>query len=66
MEHYLKKSVRKGTMSTEIASELFDKVLDIALNVYAADSTNFEKAINKIDDPAELVVLFTKRVNLVL
>jgi hypothetical protein len=65
MEHYLKKSVRKGNMSSEIATGLFDKVLDVALNVYAADSNNFEKTISKIDDPADLIVLFTKRVNLV-
>ena len=65
IEHYLKKSVRKGTISNESAAFTFNKVLDVALNAFAADSNNFEKTIGKTDDLASLIILFTNRVNLV-
>ena len=65
IEHYLKKSVRKGTLSQEEAVKSFNCVLDVALNVFAADSNNFEKEIVKTDDPTTLIILFTKRVRLV-
>ena len=65
IEHYLKKSVRKGIVSNEEAVTEFNSVLDVALNIFAADSNSFEKAISKSDDPSSLIVLFTKRVRLV-
>lgn len=66
IEHYLKKSVRKGNLSNEAAAITFNKVLDVALNAFAADSDNFEKTISKTDDLVSLITLFTNRVNLVL
>ncbi len=65
IEHYLKKSVRKGVFSNDEATKEFNSVLDVALNAFAANSNNFEKMISKTDDPASLLVLFTKRVRLI-
>jgi hypothetical protein len=64
IEHHLKKSVRKKVMSNEQATQLFNQVLDVALNAFAADTTNFEKTINKMEDPSSLVDLFVKKVKL--
>ncbi|MEI7524454.1 MAG: hypothetical protein WCJ95_09005 [Mariniphaga sp.] len=65
IEHFLKKSVRKGILSNEEATKEYNSVLDVALNAFAANSNNFEKIISKTDDPASLLVLFTKRVRLI-
>ena len=65
IEHYLKKSARKGIMSNDAAATAFNKVLDVALNAFAADSGNFEKTIEKCDDLVSLIALFTNRVNLI-
>lgn len=65
IEHYLRKSVRKGTKSNDEAAKEFNNVLDVALNAFAAESNDFEKTISKTDDPSSLIVLFTKRVRLV-
>lgn len=64
IEHHLKKSVRKKVLTNEQASKLFNQVLDVALNIFAADTTNFEKVISKIEDPSSLVDLFVKKVKL--
>ena len=66
VERYLKKSVKKGEVPLETASEEFNKVLDVAINVLTADTRNFEKTISKTEDMVSLINLLTKRVNLVL
>jgi len=66
IERYLKKSVKKGTISMETASADFNKVLDIANSVCTADTKSFEKEISSTNDVVSLVNLLTKRVNLVL
>ena len=66
VEHYLKKSVKRGEIPLEAASEEFDKVLDVAINVLTADTKNLEKTISNTGDVASLINLLTKRVNLVL
>ena len=65
IEHYLKKSVRKGSITQEAASITFNKVLDVAINAFAADSNNFENTISKTDDLASLINLFANRVILI-
>jgi len=65
IERYLKKSVKKGEISTETASTEFNKVLDVAFNVLTAETTSFEKAITETNDVNSLTNLFTKRVTLV-
>jgi hypothetical protein len=66
IEHYLKKGVKKGTLTLESGTSTFTKVLDVALNVISADSTNFEKAIGNSTDLDSLIALFTNRVNLIM
>lgn len=65
IEKYLKKSVKKGEITEEVASTDFNKVLDVAFNVLTAETTDFEKTIKETDDVASLTNLFAKRVKLV-
>lgn len=65
IERHLKKSVKKGEVSAEVASAEFNKVLDVAFNVLTAETGDFEKAITESKDVNSLTNLFTKRVNLV-
>ncbi|MBA4409394.1 MAG: hypothetical protein Q8S54_09815 [Bacteroidota bacterium] len=65
IERHLKKSVKKGEISKETASNDFNKVLDIAFNVLTAETESFEKAIGESNDANSLTNLFTKRVILV-
>jgi len=65
IERHLKKSVKKGEISTETASTEFNKVLDVAFNVLTAETSSFEKAITQTNDVNSLTNLFTKRVTLV-
>ena len=65
IEHYLKKSVKKGEIPLETASGEFNKVLDVAINVLTADTKGLEKTISNTPDVVSLINLLTKRVNLV-
>lgn len=65
IERHLKKSVKKGEITTESASDDFNKVLDVAFNVLTAETESFEKTISETNDVNSLTSLFTKRVNLV-
>jgi hypothetical protein len=66
IERHLKKSLKKGEISTETASTDFNKVLDVALNLVTAETENLEKAISKSSDVISLTDLFIKRITLVL
>lgn len=65
IERNLKKQLKKGEISTDVASGEFTKVLDVAINVLTAETTSFEKAITETNDVNSLTNLFTKRVTLV-
>lgn len=65
IERHLKKSLKKGDVSLEVAETDFNKVLDVAFNVLTVDTESFEKAITKTNDIHSLTNLFTKRVILV-
>jgi len=65
IEKYLKKSVKKGEISTENASADFNKVLDVAFNVLTAETAGFEKTIKETSDVTQLTNLFTTRVKLI-
>ncbi|MEI8047122.1 MAG: hypothetical protein WCI92_07065 [Bacteroidota bacterium] len=64
IEKYLKKSVKKGTISIDPAIYTLNKVLDVALCIRNADTKNFEAAIESSDSDDKKIDLFTKRVNL--
>lgn len=65
IERYMKKSIKKGEMTTDSAAADFNKVLDVAFNVLTAETTDFEKSIKATTDPIQLTYLFTKRVKLI-
>jgi len=65
IERHLKKSVKKGEITTETASNDFNKVLDVAFNVLTAETESFEKTISETNDVNSLTSLFTKQVKLV-
>lgn len=65
IERHLKKSVKKGEITTASASDDFNKVLDVAFNLLTAETEIFEKTINQTNDVNSLTNLFTKRVTLV-
>jgi hypothetical protein len=64
IEKELRKTVKKGELTKEIASDEFNKVLDVALNILTADTKEFEDAISSATNIDAKVFLFTKQVNL--
>jgi hypothetical protein len=64
IEKYLMKSVKKGVISTESATEEFNRVLDVALSILSEDTRQFENEIEALHDEATRIDLFTKKVNL--
>jgi len=65
IEKYLKKSVKKGELSTENATRIMHKVLDVANCIVTIDSSKFEKEINQHKNPEALTQLFMNQVKLV-
>jgi hypothetical protein len=64
IEKDMKKKVKKGELSTEIASFEMNKTLDVALNILTADTREFENAITSRKSIDEKIELFTKQVKL--
>jgi hypothetical protein len=64
IERDLKRSVKKGEISVEVAEIDFNKVLDVALNILTADTKKFENAIESSGSANSRIALFTKMVNL--
>lgn len=62
VEKDLKKSVRRGEISASIAADTFNKVLDVAINIFSDDTHDFENLLSKTSDTHEIIELFTKRV----
>lgn len=65
IEKHLKKSVKKGEITIDSATYLYNKVLDVALSIRNADTKAFEVAISSAENEAAKIELFTKRVNLI-
>lgn len=65
IERYFRKSVKKGDVSIETATQEFNQVLDVTFNVLTADTDSFEKAIIKTNDANSVTNLFTKQVKLI-
>jgi hypothetical protein len=62
VEKDLKKSVRKGDISASIAADTFNKILDVAINIFSDDTRDFEDILSKSSDTNSIIELFTKRV----
>ncbi len=65
IERFLKKKVRKTEISKEVAAQLFNTVLDVALNTYCCDTEKLEKVIRETKNTEELLLLFTQIVKVV-
>lgn len=59
IEKSLRKSVKSGEMSKEEATEKFNKVLDVALNIKSTKTDAFEETIKSTDNTSNLLSLFT-------
>lgn len=65
IEKHLKKELAKNSLSVDEAIRLYDKVLDVALNILDEDTTSFERRINSVNrDPALLLKVFVNEVEL--
>jgi hypothetical protein len=64
IERDLKKKVKKGELSSEIASVEMNKTLDVALNILTADTSEFEDAVTSAKSINKKIELFTKQVSL--
>jgi viroplasmin and RNaseH domain-containing protein len=64
IEKLLKKEVKKGTLTSDSATTSLNKVLDVALNILASDTENFESAIEALDNTESKLLLFTNQVKL--
>jgi hypothetical protein len=64
IEKDLKKSVKNGELSTDIAASQLNKVLDVALNILTADTREFEDAITSAKSITGKISLFTQQVKL--
>ncbi len=64
IESYLKKSLRKKEISEEMATAQFNKVMDVALNIFFLNTEAFENKIKTTDRASDLLELYTQRVHL--
>jgi len=62
IEKDLKKTVKKGELSHQVAEEEFNKVIDVALNILTANTDSFEEAITKAKSIDSEIDLFTRKV----
>lgn len=60
IEHYLKKSVKKGLLTIEEARNDFNKVLDVALTTKSMNTNSFEDSIKSINDSSDLLTAYSQ------
>jgi len=65
VEKHLKKLVRKHEISVTQAAQLYNNVLDIALNTYTVKTEQLEEAISESKTTEELLSLYTKSVRII-
>jgi hypothetical protein len=64
IESYLKKSIRKKEITEAIAAEQFNKVVDVALNVFFQDTEALENQLKSTDKATDLLQLYTQRIHI--
>jgi len=65
IEKHLKKELANNSMSVDEAKKLYDKVLDVALNILDEDTKSFERRINSVNrNPSLLLKVFVNEVEL--
>jgi hypothetical protein len=64
IDRYITRSYNKGEMTSEQATQLMNKVLDVAFTVLTIDSKKFEAEIESLDNDSEKLDLFINRVRL--
>jgi len=65
IEKYLVKSMEKGEISYESGRDILSKTLDVALNILATDTSDFEKELKTKSDDISKIELFTQRLKLI-
>ena len=65
IERYLKKSVQKGDLNSNVAQKEYDKVLDIALNILDENTAKFEERLKSVgEDATKLLDIYLYEVKL--
>jgi len=64
IESYFKKSIRKKEITEDLAAEQFNKVVDVALNVFFQDTEALENQLKAIDKVSDLLELYTQRIHI--
>jgi hypothetical protein len=64
IEAYFRKSIRKRQVSEEVATEQFNKVVDVALNIFFQNTDALENQLKTTDKTSDLLELFTQRIHL--
>ena len=62
IERDLKRSVKKEEISLTMATNEFNTVLDVALNILTTDTKDFENVLQSLSSTDSKIDLFTKRV----
>lgn len=65
IEKHIRRSVKKNQMTVESAGHIMNTVLDVAINLIAADSGAFEQELESLETTDEQIDLFVNRVALV-
>jgi len=64
IESYLKKSIRKKEITEALAAEQFNKVVDVALNVFFQDTEALENQLKSTDKASDLLELYNHRIHI--
>lgn len=64
IEAYLKKSVRRKEITEEAAMQEFNKVVDVALNIFFQDTNTLEQQIKETDKAPDLLDLYIQRIHI--
>lgn len=65
IERYLKQSVKKGNLNSNVACNEYDKVLNVALNILDEDTGKFEARLRSVaDNASELLNIYLYEVKL--
>jgi hypothetical protein len=65
IEKYLKRQLKKHEISTDSATAIMNKVLDIAINIRVVDTEKFETSLESIKNNDARIDLFINRVQLI-
>ncbi|MFT6866219.1 MAG: hypothetical protein ACJA08_001048 [Cyclobacteriaceae bacterium] len=62
VERYYKKAVHKKTIDVNVASQEFENILDIAIQVRYQQTDDLESHLQNLKNPADIALLFTNNI----